>query len=912
MMTRSYAEFATQRALGGKDVPRLLAQGERRLRELRAQAEAIPCIRSDGDGRLDTEVLDIEEIASDGTAGALTRSTALARSGSTAAAAAASSRGIDMTKSALLARNTQTIADYHSLATQAQRTHLTYMRKLLAVRPLASVLPPGRVVLLEAATLPAPASLCADDDAAAAAIAAGGDAAATPLSASYLPAVVLSADAVPVAGSASGGTAPGDVDVSLRVLLLAPPQYTGTSPLPPLLETVAPAAAAVVASASVAAALATDFGGMIVSKKGDDDDDLAMLGGGGGKKGKGGKGGGGGGGGGPTGKVYATKGSSSAASAAAASAAASAAAAAAAAAVAAPAVVAAPAAPDRALSINTFHFVPLSTSGGAGSGTGGAGDCARVFGVMRVPLSQIARVCAAVVGTPTNGAGKVSGAADAAGSLATAMITGKGSFNAFNTTAQQLWALLVTHRADVTHRTASAVPTASGALERVRFPDAEFVRAGFRLPPLNPATDVRPADTRLDVNSEYRLLREMEGALATSSGGGSGSKCDGCPRFNAQWAAQRRIAKLEGQLKAVRQRFSIEALALFPEMQARFHVLRQLHYTRPSTDSVEADAAALSVGTAATDSLDVVALKGRVAAEVNTSDELIFTEMIFEGLLGPLSPAECAALLSVLVFQEKSGREEQTFPPIADDDGSISFLNAGGAAAATAASAPAAAPPVGAVYVAGGSGTGGAKGTAAPKKRRGVGEDADEDDEDTPADAGAAADGAAGAASGGAAADGTPTDDATDGSPGDDAAVGEAPAEMAAEPYTGATVTAIPRILAVACRRLSEIAVALGRIQMNANVGDIIPSEYERQKLNFGLLLPTYAWACGVPFSEICKLTEVGEGIIVRTITRLDETCREVRNAARIIGDPLLYRKMEIASTCIKRDVIFAGSLYLN
>jgi len=89
MMTRSYAEFATQRALGGKDVPRLLAQGERRLRELRAQAEAIPCIRADGDGRLDTEVLDIEEIASDGTAGALSRSTALARSGSTAAAAAA-------------------------------------------------------------------------------------------------------------------------------------------------------------------------------------------------------------------------------------------------------------------------------------------------------------------------------------------------------------------------------------------------------------------------------------------------------------------------------------------------------------------------------------------------------------------------------------------------------------------------------------------------------------------------------------------------------------------------------------------------------------------------------------------------------------------------------------------------------
>jgi antiviral helicase SKI2 len=54
----------------------------------------------------------------------------------------------------------------------------------------------------------------------------------------------------------------------------------------------------------------------------------------------------------------------------------------------------------------------------------------------------------------------------------------------------------------------------------------------------------------------------------------------------------------------------------------------------------------------------------------------------------------------------------------------------------------------------------------------------------------------------------------------------------------------------------------------------------------------------------------VPEGTIVRTMTRLDNTCREVRNAARIIGDPQLFRKMEAASAAIKRDVIFVGSLY--
>lgn len=48
------------------------------------------------------------------------------------------------------------------------------------------------------------------------------------------------------------------------------------------------------------------------------------------------------------------------------------------------------------------------------------------------------------------------------------------------------------------------------------------------------------------------------------------------------------------------------------------------------------------------------------------------------------------------------------------------------------------------------------------------------------------------------------------------------------------------------------------------------------------------------------------EGSIVRCITRLDELCREARNAARIIGDPSLYRKMEQASESIKRDIVFA------
>lgn len=49
-------------------------------------------------------------------------------------------------------------------------------------------------------------------------------------------------------------------------------------------------------------------------------------------------------------------------------------------------------------------------------------------------------------------------------------------------------------------------------------------------------------------------------------------------------------------------------------------------------------------------------------------------------------------------------------------------------------------------------------------------------------------------------------------------------------------------------------------------------------------------------------MTDVPEGTIVRCITRLDETCREVRDAARVIGDRDLFTKMEEAQDLIKRD----------
>lgn len=87
-------------------------------------------------------------------------------------------------------------------------------------------------------------------------------------------------------------------------------------------------------------------------------------------------------------------------------------------------------------------------------------------------------------------------------------------------------------------------------------------------------------------------------------------------------------------------------------------------------------------------------------------------------------------------------------------------------------------------------------------------------------------------------------------------------------------------------------------------------SEFAERK-RFGLMEAVYEWARGMSFSSITELTDVQEGTIVRVITRLDEICRQVMSASRIIGDARLYEKMEIAQEKIKRDIVFCASLYL-
>jgi antiviral helicase SKI2 len=203
-------------------------------------------------------------------------------------------------------------------------------------------------------------------------------------------------------------------------------------------------------------------------------------------------------------------------------------------------------------------------------------------------------------------------------------------------------------------------------------------------------------------------------------------------------------------------------LALTPDFETKTKVLKYMGYL---------------------DEARAVTLKGRVACELSTGDELIGAEIVFGGCLEKLTPAEAAALLSALVFQEKN------------------------------ASAP--------------------------------------------------------------------------------------------------DYDALPVNLQDSITLANTLAIRAGDIQRDFGL-PVIGDDYCAENLKFGLSEVVYRWAMMDSFSEVCQLTDVPEGTIVRTITRLNETCRDVKNVARIIGDASLSQKMEDAMALIRRDIVFSASLYIG
>ncbi|KAG2412443.1 hypothetical protein HFD88_010000 [Aspergillus terreus] len=233
-----------------------------------------------------------------------------------------------------------------------------------------------------------------------------------------------------------------------------------------------------------------------------------------------------------------------------------------------------------------------------------------------------------------------------------------------------------------------------------------------------------------------------------------------CPDFLKHFEMQHDEWQVKENISQLKQLMSDQNLQLLPDYEQRIQVLRELGFI---------------------DEQSRVQLKGKVACEIHSADELVLTELILENVLAEYEPEEIVALLSAFVFQEKT----ENVP------------------------------------------------TLTPRLEKGK--------------------------------------------------------------------EAIVRI----SDKVNDFQVQYQVIQSSEDSNDFASQP------RFGLAEVVYEWAKGMSFNRITDLTDVMEGTIVRTITRLDETCREVKNAAKLVGDPTLYTKMQQAQELIKRDVIFAASLYM-
>lgn len=72
-----------------------------------------------------------------------------------------------------------------------------------------------------------------------------------------------------------------------------------------------------------------------------------------------------------------------------------------------------------------------------------------------------------------------------------------------------------------------------------------------------------------------------------------------------------------------------------------------------------------------------------------------------------------------------------------------------------------------------------------------------------------------------------------------------------------------------------------------------------------------YAWSRGSSFAEICDMTDIFEGSVIRATRRLDELMMQLAGAAKVVGETELAEKLLESNATIKRDIIFAASLYV-
>ncbi|KAK8970738.1 hypothetical protein KSP40_PGU003581 [Platanthera guangdongensis] len=109
--------------------------------------------------------------------------------------------------------------------------------------------------------------------------------------------------------------------------------------------------------------------------------------------------------------------------------------------------------------------------------------------------------------------------------------------------------------------------------------------------------------------------------------------------------------------------------------------------------------------------------------------------------------------------------------------------------------------------------------------------------------------------------------------------------------------------------QLQETARRVSNVQLDCKV----PIDVESTVNSFrpDIMEAVYAWAKGSKFFEIMELSSVFEGSLIRAIRRLEEVLQQLTCAAKSLGETEMEDKFQEAVVKIKRDIVFAASLYL-
>lgn len=109
--------------------------------------------------------------------------------------------------------------------------------------------------------------------------------------------------------------------------------------------------------------------------------------------------------------------------------------------------------------------------------------------------------------------------------------------------------------------------------------------------------------------------------------------------------------------------------------------------------------------------------------------------------------------------------------------------------------------------------------------------------------------------------------------------------------------------------QLQETARRVATVQLECKIQ--IDVENFVHSFRPDIMEAVYAWTKGSKFFEIMEITQVFEGSLIRAIRRVEEVLQQLILASKSIGETQLEAKFEEAVAKIKRDIVFAASLYL-